>query len=226
MKKSDLRAYKAECLWTAMLVIGGCWAAIFAAPVIGILWVALAFWFSLWIIAYTLGHISGAHVNPAVTISLAMAGKFDSAKVAPYIVAQLIGWVIWALVLYAIASGIDGFSAAGWFAANSLQEWVSMRSGFLVEVVMTFFLCLGVLATTTGKFPAKMVGMHLALLLGLIHLVSIPLTNTSVNPARSLGPALFSGGASMTELWMFFVAPVVWAVLAALCHKMLNPKSK
>jgi aquaporin Z len=175
--------------------------------------------------AYTIGHISGCHINPAVSVGLAAGGRFPVAEVVPYAIAQVVGAVVGAGVLYAIASGKPGFELGG-FASNGFGEHspgnYSFSAALICEVVMTFMFLTIILGATDGRSPTGFAGLPIGLGLVLIHLVSIPVTNTSVNPARSTGPALFVGGWALQQLWMFWVAPIVGAALAGLNYRWLG----
>jgi aquaporin Z len=219
----------AEALGTFWLVLGGCGAAVitsgFGAGAIGILGVALAFGLTVLTGAYALGHISGGHFNPAVTIGLATARRFDAKDVVPYIVAQVIGGIIAAGVLFAIVEGNPKFERSGNFlAANGFGSTGSpggygLAACFFTELVMTFMFLIVILGVTDRRAPAGFAPLGIGLCLTLIHLISIPVTNTSVNPARSIGPALFVGGDWLQQLWLFLVAPPLGAVLAGLAHR-------
>ena len=217
------RRVVAEFFGTFWLVLGGCGAAVLAAGFpnlgIGFLGVAFAFGLTVLTMAYAVGHISGGHFNPAVTIGLWTAGRCANKHVIPYIVAQVIGAIIAAAVLWVIASGKPGWVTGG-FAANGYGDLSPGKYGlagcFLTEVVMTFFFLFIIVGTTSKGAAAGFAGIPIGLGLTLIHLVSIPVTNTSVNPARSTGPALFAGGAYVAELWLFWVAPIIGAVVAGL----------
>ena len=216
----------AEFFGTAWLVFGGCGSAVLAAGVdtvgIGYLGVALAFGLTVLTMAYAIGHISGCHLNPAVSVGLAVAGRFPWNEVASYIVAQLLGGAAGAAALYLIASGADGFSLAGGFAANGFGEHspqgYSLMAGATAEVVLTFFFLLIILGATDERAPAGFAPIAIGLGLTLIHLIGIPVTNLSVNPARSTGPALFVGGWALNQLWLFWLAPVVGAALAGMVY--------
>jgi aquaporin Z len=222
----------AEFIGTLWLVLGGCGSAVLAAAFpelgIGLLGVSLAFGLTVVTMAYTVGHISGGHFNPAVSVGLWMGGKFSAAELPGYIIAQVAGAIAGAAILYFIASGNDSFSLAGGFAANGYGEHspgkYSMMAALLTEVVMTFFFLIIILGSTHEKAPKGFGGLSIGLGLTLIHLVSIPVTNTSVNPARSTGQALFVGDWAMGQLWLFWVAPIVGAALAGVVHKVLNPQ--
>ncbi len=216
----------AELLGTFWLVLGGCGSAVLAAAFpavgIGLLGVSLAFGLTVLTMAYAVGHISGCHLNPAVTVGLATARRFPAADVIPYVVAQVIGAILGAGVLYLIASGRAGFDLAAGFASNGFAEHspggYSMSAGLLVEAVMTFAFLFVILGATDRRAPAGLAPVAIGLCLTLIHLVSIPVTNTSVNPARSTGPALFVGGWALAQLWMFWVAPLIGAVAAGIVY--------
>lgn len=215
----------AEFFGTFWLVLGGCGSAALAAAFpdvgIGLLGVSLAFGLTVVTIAYGLGHISGAHLNPAVSIGLWMGGRFAAKDVPGYIVAQVLGGIAAAGVLYIIVTG-NG-SAIGNFAANGYGEHspgqYSMQAALVTEVVMTFMFLLVILGATDKRAPAGFAGLAIGLMLTLIHLISIPVTNTSVNPARSISQALFVGDWALGQLWLFIVAPIVGAALAGLVYK-------
>ena len=215
-----MRAYLAEFVGTFVLVLGGVGSAVLAGSHIGFSGVAFAFGLSLLAMVYTIGPISGCHVNPAVTLGAFLAGKFPASQIPGYWIAQVAGAVVASTVLYAIASGLPHFDAvASGFGSNGYggrsPDHFSMWAAFLAEVVMTAFLVLTVLGATDAKAPVGFAGLAIGLVLTLIHLVSIPVDNTSVNPARSIGPALFAGGGAIAQLWLFIVAPLIGAVLAA-----------
>ncbi|MBY0278335.1 aquaporin Z [Candidatus Binatia bacterium] len=219
----------AEMFGTFWLTFAGCGSAVLAAAFpqvgIGLLGVSFAFGLSLLTMAYTIGHISGCHINPAVSVGLAAGGRFPVAEVVPYAIAQVVGAVVGAGVLYAIASGKPGFELGG-FASNGFGEHspgnYSFSAALICEVVMTFMFLTIILGATDGRSPTGFAGLPIGLGLVLIHLVSIPVTNTSVNPARSTGPALFVGGWALQQLWMFWVAPIVGAALAGLNYRWLG----
>ena len=219
----------AEFVGTFWLVLGGCGSAVIAAafPTVGIgfLGVSLAFGLTVLTMAYAIGHVSGCHLNPAVTIGLTVARRFPAAEVAPYIVAQVAGAIVGAGVLYLVASGRAGFDPAAGFAANGFAEHslggYSMSAGLLVEAVMTFVFLFVILGATDERAPAELAPIAIGLCLTLIHLVSIPVTSTSVNPARSTGPALFVGGWALSQLWVFWVAPIVGAAAAGIVYPWL-----
>jgi aquaporin Z len=215
------RKYAAEAIGTFWLVLGGCGSAVLAAAFpevgIGLLGVSLAFGLTVVTMAYAIGHISGAHLNPAVTIGLTAGGRFPSSDVLPYVVAQVVGGVVAGAVLYVIASGAPGFDLANGFAANGYGAHspggYSLLAGFVTEVVMTAMFLFIIMGATHGKAPVGFAGLAIGLGLTLIHLVSIPVTNTSVNPARSTGVAVFAGGWALGQLWMFWVAPILGGVV-------------
>ena len=220
----------AEFLGTAWLVFGGCGSAVLAAAYpdlgIGFAGVALAFGLTVLTMAYAVGHISGGHFNPAVTVGLWSGGRFPAREIAPYAVAQVLGAVAGAGVLYVIASGKAGFDAVGsGFAANGYgahsPDGYSLMAGFVAEVVLTFFFLMVILGATDSRAPAGFAPIAIGLCLTLIHLVSIPVTNTSVNPARSTGPALFVGGWAVAQLWLFWLAPILGALGAGAVHRWL-----
>lgn len=221
-----IKRISAEFLGTFWLVFGGCGSAVLAAtfPAVGIgfLGVALAFGLTVLTMAYAVGGISGGHFNPAVSVGLAVAGKFPASSLVPYVIAQVAGGIVAALVLYFIATGKPGFELGG-FASNGYGEHspggYSATSAFLIEVVMTFMFLFIILGSTHGRVPVGFAPIAIGLTLTLIHLVSIPVTNTSVNPARSTGVALIVGDWAIAQLWMFWVAPIIGAVLGALAWK-------
>lgn len=212
----------AEFLGTFWLVLGGCGSAVLAAafPELGIGFVGVSLAFGLTVLtgAYALGPVSGGHFNPAVSVGLWAGGRFPAAQLAPYIVAQVVGAVVGAGVLYLIASGKAGFDLNAGFASNGYGEHSPGKYGFgaaaITEIVLTFMFLIVILGTTHKRAPVGFAGLAIGLALTLIHLISIPVTNTSVNPARSTGPALFVGGWAIEQLWLFWVAPIVGAALA------------
>jgi len=224
------RKLMAEFLGTLWLVLGGCGSAVLAAKFpevgIGFVGVALAFGLTVLSMAYAVGHISGAHFNPAVTLGIVAAGRLGRSEAVGYIVAQVVGGAVGAGLLYLIASGRGDFSTAAGFAANGFGEHspggYSLAASFLTEFVMTFFFLLVILGATTKRAPAGFAPLAIGLCLTLIHLISIPITNTSVNPARSTGPALFVGGWALAQLWLFWIAPIAGAVCAGLLHSWLG----
>ena len=230
MKEFDLtHKLTAEFLGTLWLVLGGCGSAVLAAAFpevgIGLLGVSVAFGLSVLTMAYAVGHVSGGHFNPAVTIGLFVGGRIPAKEIAPYIVAQLVGAIAGAGILFLIASGKAGFDVNAGFAANGYGAnspgGYTLVAALAVEVVMTFFFLIVILGATDERAPKGLAPIAIGLALTLIHLVSIPVTNTSVNPARSTGPALFVGGWAIRQLWLFWVAPIAGAVLAGAAHRFL-----
>ena len=227
------RKLAAEFFGTLWLVLGGCGSALLAAAFpgvgIGLLGVSFAFGLTVLTMAYAIGHVSGCHLNPAVTLGLVSAGRFKASEAVPYIVAQVAGAIAGAAILYVIATGKDGFVVGG-FASNGFGDLsigkYSMLAGFVCEVVMTFFFLFVILGATHGKAPAGFAPIAIGLGLTLIHLVSIPVTNTSVNPARSTGVALFAQTAAISQLWLFWVAPIIGAVLAGVVYTWLCPDER
>lgn len=225
-----MKKYLAEGIGTFVLTFGGCGAAVLAATFpdvgIGFLGVALAFGLTVVTMAYAIGHVSGGHLNPAVTIGLWSGGRFPARDIVPYVVAQVVGAIVASVVLYVIASGKADFSAAGGFASNGYGEHspggYSLLSALLMEVVMTAVFLFVIMGATHGKAPAGFAPLAIGLALTLIHLVSIPVTNTSVNPARSTGPALFAGGLALQQLWLFWVAPIVGGVIGAVAYRAVS----
>jgi aquaporin Z len=219
----------AEFFGTFWLVFGGCGSAVLAAAFpdvgIGLVGVSLAFGLSVVTMAYAVGHISGGHFNPAVTVGLCTARRVPGSTVLPYIIAQVVGAIVAAAVLYVIASGKAGFDVSAGFASNGFGDHspgkYNLVASLVSEVVMTFMFLLIILGATDRRAPQAMAPLAIGLALTLIHLVSIPVTNTSVNPARSTGPALFVGGWALTQLWLFWVAPIIGASLAGLVHRLL-----
>ncbi len=219
----------AEFVGTLWLVLGGCGSAVIAAGYpelgIGFVGVSLAFGLTVVTMAYAIGHISGCHLNPAVSIGLWAAGRMPSRDVIPYIIAQLTGAVAGALILYGVVTGQSGFELGG-FAANGYGDHspggYALSSALLIEVVMTFFFLVVILGATDERAPKGMGGLAIGLALTLIHLISIPVTNTSVNPARSTSQALFVGDWAVEQLWLFWVAPIVGALLAAVFYKFVG----
>ncbi len=214
----------AEFFGTFWLVFGGCGSAVLAAAFpqlgIGFAGVALAFGLTVLTMAFAIGHISGCHLNPAVSVGLVVGKRFPVSELLPYIIAQVVGAIAASGVLYLIASGQDGFSLAGGFASNGYAEHspghYSLVACFVAEVVLTAFFLLVILGSTDERAPKGFAPIAIGLCLTLIHLISIPVTNTSVNPARSTGPALFVGGWAIQQLWLFWVAPIVGAILGGL----------
>lgn len=220
----------AEFIGTFWLVLGGCGSAVLAAGVadVGIGWagVSLAFGLTVLTMAYAIGHISGCHLNPAVSIGLYMGGRFQASELGPYIVAQVLGGIVGAGVLYLIASGQAGFDVSAGFASNGYGEHspqgYSMFAALITEIVMTFMFLLIILGATDQRAPAGMAPIAIGLGLTLIHLISIPVTNTSVNPARSTGVALFVGDWAVAQLWLFWLAPIVGAALAGKVYGLIS----
>ncbi|MFT3924480.1 MAG: aquaporin Z [Myxococcales bacterium] len=223
------RRLTAEAFGTFWLVFGGCGSAVLAAGFpkvgIGLLGVSLAFGLTVLTMAYAIGHVSGCHLNPAVSVGLALGKRFPMAEVPAYVAAQVVGAIAASGVLYVIASGADGFSLAGGFASNGYGEHspggYSLMAALVAEVVLTFFFLMVILGSTDARAPAGFAPLPIGLGLTLIHLIGIPVTNLSVNPARSTGPALFVGDWALSQLWLFWVAPIVGAALAALVYRSL-----
>jgi len=219
----------AEFFGTFWLVLGGCGSAVISAGFpglgIGFLGVALAFGLTVVTMAYAVGHISGAHFNPAITFGLAAARRFPGSEVVPYIAAQVAGGILAAMVLYLIASGKAGFDLSAGFAANGYGEHspggYSLGAAFVCEFTMTFMFLMVILGSTHGRAPVGFAPLAIGLALTLIHLISIPVTNTSVNPARSTSQALFVGGWALGQLWLFWVAPILGGVVGGVVHRML-----
>ena len=224
----------AELFGTLWLVLGGCGAAVLTALFpqvgIGILGVSLAFGLTVLTMAYAVGHVSGGHFNPAVTLGLVAGGRFKAADAVPYIIAQVIGAFLGAAIIYVIATGNGGNPLNGGFAANGFGAHspgkFSLMAAFVCEVVMTFFFLIIILGATHRKAAAGFAPIAIGLSLTLIHLVSIPVTNTSVNPARSTGPALILGGWALEQLWLFWLAPILGALLAGGVSRLLWPQGK
>jgi aquaporin Z len=222
-----LNRVAAEFIGTLWLVLGGCGAAVLAAAFphvgIGLLGVALAFGLTVLTMAFAIGHISGCHLNPAVSFGLFVGGRFPASDLAAYVFAQVLGAIAGAAILYLIASGAPGFDVHAGFAANGYGDHspghYSLLAAFVTEVVMTFGFLFVILGATHAKAPKGFAPIAIGLCLTLIHLVSIPVTNTSVNPARSTGPALFAGGWAIGQLWLFWLAPPVGAGLAGIVYK-------
>ena len=222
-----MKQYGAEFLGTFWLVLGGCGSAVLAAAFpdvgIGLLGVSLAFGLTVLTMAFAIGHISGCHLNPAVTIGLWAGGRFPAGRIAPYVVAQVLGGIAAGAVLYVIASGASEFDVSKGFASNGYGAHspggYSLIASLVTEVVMTMFFLLVILGATDKRAPAGFAPIAIGLALTLIHLISIPVTNTSVNPARSTGVALFVGDWAVTQLWLFWLAPIVGAVLGAIAYR-------
>ena len=223
----DFRKLSAEAIGTFWLTLGGCGSAVIAAGFpqvgIGLVGVSLAFGLTVVTMAYAIGHVSGCHLNPAVTIGLAAGGRFPPGQIGPYIAAQVIGAIVGAAVLYVIASGAAGFDLAAGFASNGYAEHSPGKYGlmacFVSEVIMTMMFLFIIMGATHGKAPAGFAPLAIGLGLTLIHLVSIPVTNTSVNPARSTGVAVYVGDWAVAQLWLFWMAPIVGALLGAVVYK-------
>ena len=226
----NAKKYAAEVIGTFWLTFAGCGSAVLAAAFpqvgIGLLGVSLAFGLSVVTMAFAIGHVSGCHLNPAVTVGLAAGGRFPGGQVVPYIIAQVVGAILGAALLYVIASGKAGFDLAGGFASNGYGDHspgkYSLLAGFVCEVAMTAMFLFIIMGATHGKAPAGFAPLAIGLALVMIHLVSIPVTNTSVNPARSTGPALFVGGWALQQLWMFWIAPLVGGVLGGVIYRWLS----
>ncbi|MGR2880318.1 aquaporin Z [Vibrio vulnificus] len=230
-----MNKYLAELFGTFWLVLGGCGSAVLAAAFpdvgIGLLGVSLAFGLTVLTMAFAIGHISGCHLNPAVTIGLWAGGRFEAKEIVPYILAQVIGGVIAGGVLYTIASGQMGFDAASsGFASNGYGEHspggYSLTSALVTEVVMTMMFLLVILGATDQRAPQGFAPIAIGLCLTLIHLISIPVTNTSVNPARSTGVALYVGDWATAQLWLFWVAPILGALVGAVAYKLISGPNK
>ena len=224
------RRLGAEFIGTFWLVLGGCGTAVLAAAFphvgVGLLGVALAFGLTLLTMAYAIGHISGCHINPAVTVGLAAGGRFPARDVIPYIIVQVLGGILASSVLYVIASGAAGFSLSAGFAANGYGAHspggYPLLSCVVCEITMTAIFLFVIMGATDKRVPLGFAPIPIGLVLTLIHLISIPVTNTSVNPARSTGPALFVGGWALAQLWLFWVAPIAGGALGALVYQWLG----
>jgi aquaporin Z len=234
MSHSIGRRAIAEVIGTFWLVFGGCGSAVLSAAFphvgIGLLGVALAFGLTVLTMAYAIGHISGCHLNPAVTVGLATAGRFPKNEMFPYIVAQCAGAILGAGILFVICVGNEKFSLAGGFAANGFGEHspggYSMISALVAEIVLTFMFLMIILGSTDKRAPAGFAPIAIGLGLTLIHLIGIPITNLSVNPARSLGPAIFVGDWAIAQLWLFWLAPVLGAVAAGITYPFISAETK
>jgi len=230
----QMKKYTAEFLGTFWLVLGGCGSAVLAATFpgvgIGLHGVSLAFGLTVLTMAFAIGHISGCHLNPAVSVGLWVGGRFPANQLLPYIMAQVLGAIAGAAVLYVIASGAPGFDVAKGFASNGYGAHspggYSLLAALVTEVVMTMFFLLVILGATDKRAPAGFAPIAIGLALTLIHLISIPVTNTSVNPARSTGVALFVGDWAVSQLWLFWVAPIVGAILGALAYRAIGSDDK
>lgn len=222
----------AEFLGTSWLVFGGCGAAVLAAGFpevgIGLLGVSLAFGLTVVTMAYAIGHVSGCHLNPAVSLGLVIGGRHPASELAPYVAAQVLGAIAGAGLLFVIASGAPAFELGG-FASNGYAEHspggYSIMAALVAEVALTAFFLFIIMGATDGRAPAGLAPLAIGLALTLIHLISIPVTNTSVNPARSTGPALFVGGWALSQLWLFWVAPLIGGVLGALAYRFTAGKA-
>ncbi len=222
-----MNKYIAEFVGTFWLVLGGCGSAVLAAAFpevgIGLLGVSLAFGLTVLTMAYAIGHISGCHLNPAVSVGLMIGGRFPASQLVPYVVAQVAGGIVGAAALYVIASGADGFDLAGGFASNGFGEHspggYSLMAVLVCEVVMTAMFLFIIMGATDGRAPAGFAPIAIGLGLTLIHLISIPVSNTSVNPARSTGVALFAGDWALMQLWAFWLAPIAGAAIGAIVYR-------
>jgi aquaporin Z len=229
-----MKQYGAEFFGTFWLVLGGCGSAVLAAAFpgvgIGLLGVSLAFGLTVLTMAYAIGHISGCHLNPAVSIGLWTGGRFPASKLAPYIVAQVLGGIVAGGVLYLIASGKAGFDVSAGFASNGYGAHspggYSLLAALVTEIVMTMMFLLIILGATDKRAPQGFAPIAIGLGLTLIHLISIPVTNTSVNPARSTGVALFVGDWAIAQLWLFWVAPIIGAALGALVYRLIGESAE
>jgi aquaporin Z len=228
-----MNKYGAEFLGTFWLVLGGCGSAVMAAAFpdvgIGLLGVSLAFGLTVLTMAFAIGHISGCHLNPAISIGLCVGGRFPARQVGPYVVAQVLGAIAAGGVLYVIASGQPGFdAAASGFASNGFGEHspggYSMVAALVCEVVMTAMFLLVIMGATDERAPAGFAPIAIGLCLTLIHLISIPVTNTSVNPARSTGVAIYQGGWALGQLWLFWIAPIIGGAIGAVLYKVIGNK--
>lgn len=227
-----MNKYFAEFLGTFWLVFGGCGSAVLAAAFpelgIGFVGVSLAFGLTVLTAAYALGHISGGHFNPAVSVGLWVGGRFDAKDLVPYIVAQVVGATAAAFVLFLIVQGQAGFTGTGGFATNGYGELspgnYALSSVIIIEIVLTAFFLIIILGSTDKRAPAGFAPIAIGLALTLIHLISIPVTNTSVNPARSTGVAFFAETAALSQLWVFWVAPIVGAIIGAIIYKVVAGK--
>ena len=228
--KADMRKYAAEMFGTFWLVLGGCGSAVLAATFpdvgIGLLGVSLAFGLTVLTMAFAIGHISGCHLNPAVSIGLWAGGRFEAKQLLPYMISQVLGGVIAGGVLFVIASGKEGFDVAAGFASNGYgihsPGGYSLLAALVTEIVMTMMFLLVILGATDKRAPQGLAPIAIGLCLTLIHLISIPVTNTSVNPARSTGVAIFVGGWAVGQLWLFWVAPVIGAIIGAAVYRAIG----
>jgi aquaporin Z len=228
-RRDRMKQYGAEFIGTFWLVLGGCGSAVLAAAFpnvgIGLLGVALAFGLTVLTMAYAVGHISGCHLNPAVSVGLWAGGRFPGNKLFPYIVAQVLGGIFAGAILFIIASGKAGFDVSAGFASNGYAEHspggYSLLACLVTEVVMTLMFLVVILGATDKQAPSGFAPIAIGLALTLIHLISIPVTNTSVNPARSTGVALFAGGWALAQLWLFWVAPIIGAIIGGIVYRLL-----
>jgi len=229
-----MKKYGAEFVGTFWLVLGGCGSAVLAAAFpdvgIGLLGVSLAFGLTVMTMAFAIGHISGCHLNPAVSIGLYVGGRFEAKELVPYIIAQVLGGIVAGGVLYLIASGKAGFDVTAGFASNGYGAHspggYSLLAAFITEVVMTLMFLIIILGATDKRAPQGFAPIAIGLGLTLIHLISIPVTNTSVNPARSTGVALYVGGWAISQLWLFWVAPIIGAALGGIVYRFLGGKGE
>lgn len=229
-----MKPYAAEFFGTFWLVLGGCGSAVLAAAFphvgIGLLGVSLAFGLTVLTMAFAIGHISGCHLNPAVSVGLVVGGRFPANKLLPYIVSQVLGAIAAAAVLYVIASGAAGFDVSAGFASNGYGEHspggYSLTAALVCEVVMTAMFLIVIMGATDKRAPAGLAPIAIGLCLTLIHLISIPVTNTSVNPARSTGVALFVGGWAISQLWLFWVAPIAGGAIGALIYRFIGESER
>ncbi len=227
-----MKKFFAEFFGTFWLVLGGCGSAVLAAAFpdvgIGLLGVSLAFGLTVLTMAFAIGHISGCHLNPAVSVGLWAGGRFSAGQLVPYIIAQVLGGIVAGAVLYVIASGKAGFDLSAGFASNGFGAHspggYSLTAALVCEVVMTMMFLIVILGSTDDRAPQGLAPIAIGLCLTLIHLISIPVTNTSVNPARSTGVAIFAGGWALQQLWLFWVAPIGGAVLGALVYRFIGAK--
>ena len=225
-----MKAYGAEFFGTFWLVLGGCGSAVLAAAFpglgIGFLGVALAFGLTVMTMAFAIGHISGCHLNPAVSVGLWAGGRFPGKQVIPYIIAQVLGAIVAGGILFLIASGKAGFDVSAGFASNGFGEHspggYSLLAALITEIVMTMMFLIVILGATDKRAPQGFAPIAIGLCLTLIHLISIPVTNTSVNPARSTGVALFAGGWALAQLWLFWIAPIVGGALGAAIYRFIG----
>jgi len=230
----DMKKYLAETIGTFWLVFGGCGSAVIAAGIpkigIGLLGVSLAFGLTVVTMAYAIGHISGCHLNPAVSVGLFAAGKLEKKHLLPYIGAQVLGAVVAAAVLFAIMKGFKGFDVTAGFASNGFGDHSPMNytlvSALLIEFVLTAMFLFIIMGATDSRAPAALAPLAIGLTLTLIHLISIPVTNTSVNPARSTGVAIFQHGWALKQLWLFWLAPIAGGVAGALAYKFIASEEK